>query len=220
MALFETIDVSSFLDRIALGPNSEQAEKFPGVTRVLGGTKDMTGLNAWKARVGVEEANRIVEESKQIGTSLDTIFNESLGPDRANFDLEAYKGQPGYKLFRQLTGHIKHIEPIGVQMKVFNNHLRYMGYLDCFGFYKGELAVIDCKNTKREKREEYLEDYYLQCTAYAMALQQMYGFVPKKIVLLMARRDSSFPQVVVRDTKEFVPAVISRAKQYYLSNPG
>lgn len=220
MALFETADVSAYLDRIALGPLADQAEKYPGVTRVLGGTKDMSGLNAWRARVGEEEADRIVNESKAIGTSLDTIFNDSLGPNRASFNIESYKGEPGYKLFHQLAGYIKHIDPICVQMKVFNNHLRYMGYIDCFGLYKGQLAVIDCKNTKREKREEYLEDYYLQCTAYAMALQQMYGFAPKKIVLLMARRDSNFPQVVIRDTKEFVPAVISRVKQYYLSNPG
>lgn len=191
-------------------------ERYPGVTRVLSGTKDMTGLNAWRARVGDEEADRIINESKMFGSSLDTMFNEALNPEtRSSFDKELYKGEPGYKLFGQLEPYIKHIDPIAVQMKVWSHHMRMMGYLDCVGYYKGVLTLIDCKNSKREKTPETIHDYYLQCTAYSMMIYEMMGLKVKQLGVLIARRDSPFPQIEVKPIAPYVPQVMERVKQYY-----
>ncbi|QFR57811.1 nuclease [Stenotrophomonas phage Moby] len=194
----------------------EQEGKFYGVTRVLGGTKDMSGLEAWRKRVGEEEADRIVEESKKIGNSLDKLFNDSL--EDPEFNIEDHKDTLGYKLWIQLRTYLKNVVPVAVQMRVWNNDLKYMGYLDCLGFYKGKLTLIDCKNSKKEKQEQYLEDYYLQCTAYCMALYQMYGIKVTQLCLMIARRDSSFPQVIVRPIAPYIPKVIARAQQYHLQS--
>jgi len=187
--------------------------KYPGVTKVLSGTKDMSGLDAWRERVGHAEADRIVKESQAIGTSLDTMFNNSLTEEC--FDESLYKGEPGYRLFRQLKPYIAKVEPIGVQMKVWSDHMKMMGYLDCVGLYNGTLTLIDCKNSKKEKPEQYLEDYYLQCTAYSMMLFEMLDLRIKQMALFIARRDSAFPQIVVRDIKPWVPEVLKRVKTYY-----
>ena len=96
--------------------NGTPLAKYPGVTRVLSATKDQTGLDAWRDRVGHEEADRIVEESKKIGTSLDTIFNDSL--TKEDFSLDNYKGEPGVRLWRQIQQNIRKINPVSVQMKV------------------------------------------------------------------------------------------------------
>lgn len=207
------------IELIGSHPVEPALMKYPGVTRVLSGTKDMSGLDAWRARVGEVEADRIIKESQDIGTSLDTLFNNSL--EHPDFDISMHKGELGYKLWFQLRSHLSKIVPIAVQMKVWNNELRYMGYLDCLGIYKGEIVIIDCKNSKREKTEEYLEDYYLQCTAYAMAIYKMYGIKVKKLMLMIARRDSSFPQIVVKPIGEYIPRVIERSKRYHetQSNP-
>lgn len=188
-------------------------EKYPGVTKVLSGTKDMTGLDAWRDRVGHEEADRIVNESKAIGSSLDKIFNDALSLDM--FEESLYENEVGFRLYKQLKPYLKRIDPAAVQLKVWSDHMKMMGYLDCVGLYDGKLTLIDCKNSKREKKEEYLEDYYLQCTAYAMMLYDMFGIKIKQLALLIARRDSSFPQIVVRDIKPFVPMVLSRVNDYY-----
>ena len=201
-------------------PDNKPLAKYPGVTRVLGGTKDMTGLDAWRARVGDEEADRILEESRVIGNSLDAIFNESLGVNRDSFDLEAYSGEVGYKLFKQLQPTIKRIDPIGTQLKVWNDHLKYMGYLDCLGIYNGKLTLIDCKNSRKEKREEYLEDYWLQTAGYSIALFEMMGMRPSQVMLMVARRDSPFPQIIVRDLKPYVLPFVRRVNQYYQSISG
>lgn len=192
--------------------NGTPLAKYPGVTRVLSATKDQTGLDAWRDRVGHEEADRIVEESKKIGTSLDTIFNDSL--TKEDFSLDNYKGEPGVRLWRQIQQNIRKINPVSVQMKVWSDSMGIMGYLDCLGFYNGELSLIDCKNAKSEKTQEYLLDYYLQCTAYSMCIYEMLGLQVKQIVLLIARRDQPFPQIAVKRTKDYVRGVLSRVDDY------
>lgn len=197
-------------------PDNCPLARYPGVTRVLSGTKDMTGLDAWRARVGDEEADRIINESKMIGSSLDKIFNDALDPDnRSNFDLRLYKDEVGFKLFRQLEPYIKHIDPVAVQLKVWSDRMRMMGYLDCLGYYKGVLTLIDCKNAKREKTAETIHDYYLQCTAYSMMVYEMFGIKVKQLGLLIARRDQAFPQVEVKPIAPYVPEVLDRVRQYY-----
>lgn len=194
-------------------PDNKPAEKYPGVTKVLGGTKDMTGLNAWRDRVGHEEADRITNESRLIGNSLDKLFNDSLISD--TFDESLYKDEVGFRLYKQLKPALAEVEPIAVQMKVWSDYMKMMGYLDCFGTYKGKLTLIDCKNSKSEKREEYLEDYFLQCTAYSMMIYEMLGIQVRQLALFIARRDSPFPQIIVRDIKPWVPEVMKRVKTYY-----
>lgn len=190
----------------------EPQARYPGVTRVLSATKDMTGLDEWRARVGEAEADRIVEESRAIGSSLDTLFNDSL--TYSDFNIENFRDQPGFRLWNQLSSSIFKITPIAVQMKVWSDSLGIMGYLDCLGFYNGKLSLIDCKNAKREKTEEHLYDYYLQCTAYSMCLYEMLGLPVKQIVVMVARRDSPIPQISVKNTKDYVHAVIERVNDY------
>lgn len=188
-------------------------ERYPGVTKVLSATKDMSGLDAWRDRVGHAEADRIVQESKMIGSSLDKMFNDALTSDM--FEESLYKDEPGYRLFKQLKPYIARLEPAAVQMRVWSDHMKMMGYLDCVGLYDGVLTLVDCKNSKREKEEQYLEDYYLQCTAYSMMLYEMLDMRIKQMALFIARRDSPFPQIVVRDIKPWIPEVLKRVKNYY-----
>ena len=47
-------------------------------TRILDGTKDKSGLEAWRKRVGEEEANRITEEGISIGKSMHKYLENSI----------------------------------------------------------------------------------------------------------------------------------------------
>lgn len=213
------MEASSYIelvDAFRANPLNAPLTKYPGVTRVLGGTKDMTGLNAWRARVGDEEADRIVNESRMIGSSLDRIFNDACDPhNQSSFDKSLYEHEVGYKLFNQLEPIITKIKPIAVQMKVWSENMQMMGYLDLLGIYKDRLTLFDCKNSKREKTQEYLLDYYLQCTAYSMMLYEMTGLQIKQIGVLVARRDSPFPQIEIQPIAPYIPEVLKRVKQYY-----
>lgn len=190
--------------------------KYPGATKVLSGTQDMTGLLEWRARVGDAEADRIIKESHLIGNSLDKMFNESLSS--FDFDPMLYQDEPGFRLWKQLEPTIRKINPIGVQLKVWSDNLKVMGYLDCFGFLNDIPTIIDCKNSKKEKPQEYLQDYFLQCTLYATMIYDMTMLKVPQIAVLVARRDSPFPQIEIRKTKDFLPMALNRIRQYY--HPG
>ena len=194
-------------------PDNKPLAKYPGATKVLSGTADKTGIEAWRNRIGHDEADRILAESHMIGNSLDKMFNESL--TEVNFNPQVYKDEPGYRLWKQLEPTIKKIEPIGVQLKVWSDNLQVMGYLDCFGYLNGIPTIIDCKNSKKEKPQEYLQDYFLQCTLYSLMIYDMMLLKVPQIAVLVARRDSPFPQIEIRKTKDFLPVALKRIQQYY-----
>ena len=77
----------------------------------------------------------------------------------------------------------------------------YAGTTDCVGVHKGEEAIIDFKTSKKIKKEEWIEDYYLQCCAYAMAHNEMYDTNIKKGVILMVSRDNKFKEFVIEGAR-------------------
>jgi genome maintenance exonuclease 1 len=54
----------------------------------------------------------------------------------------------------------------GVEVPLYFPKL-YAGTTDCVGIHQQSESIIDFKQTNKPKREEWIEDYYLQLTAYA-----------------------------------------------------
>jgi hypothetical protein len=50
-------------------------------------------------------------------------------------------------------------------------------------------TVVDFKQSNRPKREEWIEDYYLQIAAYAMAHDYVYGSQIKQGVIMICTPD-------------------------------
>lgn len=191
----------------------EPSTKYPGVTRILSATQDESGLLEWRQRVGEVEADRIVKESCAIGNSLDTLVQKHFTED--NFKQENYKSETGYDLYRQLKKPMARVEPLALQMKVWSDRLRVMGYLDILGWYDGVLSVMDVKNTRTTKKKEYVEDYFLQTSIYCLCLYDLLGIEIKQIVLLIADRSNTVPQIFIERTKNHVKTSIHRIKEYY-----
>lgn len=208
------IVVQSIHDFIDSGRQPQN--KYPGVTRVLSGTKDESGLLEWRKRVGEEEAERILRESHVIGTSLDRLVMSSFDE---SFVQEDYKDEPGYDLYRQLKAPLLKVDPIALQLKVWSDKLRVMGYLDIIGFYDGVLTLIDVKNTRTTKQRKYVEDYFLQCTLYCMMLYDLLGIEVKQIGLLIADRSNTAPQIFIERTKDHVREALHRVAQYHAAQP-
>lgn len=214
MLTSQPIDILSLRELYrAYTENNSPLERYPGVTRVLSQTKDMTGLDAWRERVGDEEADRIIKESQEIGTNLDTRVNDYFNGATTEIDSEYNK--QGMRLFGQLSPILKNVSPIVVQGKVWSDNLRCMGYFDCLGVYENELTLIDVKNSKYAKKPEYLEDYWYQATAYTLCLYDMLGIKVKKVALFVALRYEPLPQIIMKETKPFIPGTIGRINKYY-----
>lgn len=163
--------------------------KLPSVTTILDKTKDKTFLIEWRKRVGDAEATRISTEAAGLGTLLHThLENWIIGKERPS----------GNNLVHQMARDMSEViitkglcdvtEVWGQEVGLYYPDL-YAGTTDLIGRYKGVPAIIDYKTTKKPKKEEWVEDYYLQCCAYAHAHNKLYGTDIRKSVIFMVSRD-------------------------------
>ncbi len=188
---------------------------YAGVTRVLNATSDKSGLEEWRKRVGDIEADRIIKESQDIGNSLDDLLLKSFLSD---FDENEFLKEEGFSLYKQLTLPLRKIKPVALQLKIWSEKYKIMGYLDCLGYYNGELSLIDFKNSRSFKKPEYYHDYLLQCTMYCIILKLLLGITVRQIVLLIGVRDSASPQIVIKRTKDYVKEALNRINDYHAIN--
>jgi len=93
----------------------------------------------------------------------------------------------------------------------------YAGATDVVGIYNGRESIIDFKQTNKPKRREWIEDYFIQLGAYAMAHNNIYQTKIQSGIILMCSKDKFFQKFEVSD-KEFVGyqhAFLKKVDQYY-----
>jgi genome maintenance exonuclease 1 len=64
----------------------------------------------------------------------------------------------------------------------------YAGTTDCVGVHDGDESILDFKQSNKPKKIEYISDYFLQLTAYALAHNAVHGTNIRKGVILMCVR--------------------------------
>ena len=92
----------------------------------------------------------------------------------------------------------------------------FAGATDLCGIYEGRESIIDFKQSNRPKKREWIEDYFTQMAAYAMAHNHVYGTQIQSGVILMCTPNNYFQKFVVKD-KEFQQYMwkwVSRVDQY------
>lgn len=89
-------------------------------------------------------------------------------------------------LFEQARPVLDQLEVEATEIPLYSNDLRLAGTADCIAWYKGDLYIVDFKNSRRMKQREWIGDYFIQCSAYAKMLHEQYGMLAKKILIVMA----------------------------------
>tara|TARA_R110000787_G_scaffold100723_3_gene205806 strand:- start:5642 stop:6331 length:690 start_codon:yes stop_codon:yes gene_type:complete len=153
-----------------------EGHKVPSVTTILDQTKDKTYLNEWIKRVGVQEARRIKECAAHRGTYMHEILEHYF------LDTEPPKKiSPEAGKFKRMAKVIKEQGLIPDVSDIYAAEVRlhckdlYAGTTDGIGLYKGNLSIIDFKQSNRDKREDWIQDYFIQLAAYATAHNWMMG---------------------------------------------
>ena len=148
---------------------------LPSVTTVLSATKDKKALDAWVARVGEAEADRIKNEAATVGTHMHNVIERMIAyrdlPRPTNWLM--VKGyEMGYRLineyFRNLT------EIWGSEVPLYYPD-KYAGTTDLVGIYRGNPAIVDFKQSLKPKKHEWIQDYFHQLAAYALAHDVVHG---------------------------------------------
>jgi CRISPR/Cas system-associated exonuclease Cas4 (RecB family) len=161
-------------------------------TRILNGTKDKSGLEAWRKRVGEEEADRITEEGISIGKSMHKYLENSNPAYHPYAELATKMGN--IILEKGLKDRLEWV--YGVEAHIFYS-IYYRGVIDLVGQYEGEEAIVDFKTKKQMPKEEWTEDWKMQVAAYGMAHNLHCRTHIKKGVILLVTREGEFKRIII-----------------------
>jgi genome maintenance exonuclease 1 len=189
-------------------------EPVPSVTTILSKTKDMTHLNAWKKRVGEKKAQEIVTEAANVGTVMHEILEAwSLNQEYTGKNLLQAK-MMAETVISNVEADID--EVWGSEVNLCFPGL-YAGTTDLVGVYKGKQSILDFKQTNKPKKREWIEDYFLQLTAYGLAHNELYNTNITSGAVFMCSRDCEFQLFELNETdwEKYSLIWTKRVEQYY-----
>ena len=175
----------------------------PSVTTVLNKTSNKSdSIQQWRNRVGEEEADRITKQSTDIGSMVHEALEYHLNDKKWENFTDNQNGQIAKKITSKFisTGFKSITEVWGLEVGLILDGL-YAGTADCVGKINNVPTLIDFKTARRMKRREWIEDYFLQCCAYANAHNVMFGTEINQVVILMVDRDLLFKEFMVKPTE-------------------
>jgi hypothetical protein len=177
-----------------------QGARLPSVTTILSKTKDDQFIKQWRQKVGYSEAERIANYSSLRGSAMHKF-------------IEKYIKESGYE---DLT-------PIGQEAKPMAEKIIEIGLAPVTHYYGAEVTlhypglyagatdlvcehnamdtIIDFKQTNRPKQREWIDDYFLQVAAYAMAHDYVYGSNIRQGIIMMCTPDHYYQEFVIQDAE-------------------
>ena len=194
-------------------------EKLPSVTTILQATQPeekRRKLAEWRAIKGKVEADRIKQQSASRGSNMH-LHLEKFILGQGHLDLtdegKTAKSMADTVIDKGL-GDLQEIW--GSEVTLWYPGL-YAGATDLVGVYDYEESIVDFKQSNKPKRKEWIEDYFLQLAAYAMAHNQIYDTGIRQGVILMCTPDNYFQkfQIKGKEFKNFTYKFLERLDKYY-----
>ena len=189
--------------------------KYPSITTVLGkqpGKRE--GLQRWRERIGNEAANIISGKAARRGTAFHNICEDYLN----NQDIEEHKGKNflSWCMFGEIRDYLdEHIDQVILQeTSMYSDKFKVAGRCDFIGLYDNEMAVIDFKTTTTPKKEEWIEDYFIQCSAYASMYEEHTTEEVENIVIIMVAEDGSI-QIFEKKTADYLDKLEQLMETFY-----
>lgn len=179
-----------------------KGNRYPSVTTVLS-EYNRKFIYEWRQRVGEEAANRISSKASGRGTRFHKLCEDYL----KNKPVE-YKTPLDVESFSKFKPLLHRINNIHLQeTKMFSDHLRMAGTVDCIAEFDGKLSVIDFKTASKSKQEDSIENYFMQCAAYAIMFEERFN-IPINRSVVMISVDDSEPQIFVKKRDDYVTRLL------------
>ena len=186
VGLIEPIEMNTVMIDGRRYYNTPTGNKHKSVTTVISNNaKKQEVLAKWRARVGKEKAQQISSRAATRGNRYHKLAENYMNNEH---DDTLYREYPlVWIMFNSSRKILDNINNIYLQeAALYSDFLGIAGRVDCIAEYNGILSIIDFKTSAEEKKEEYLYDYYVQETAYACMLQELYDVKVKQLVTIIA----------------------------------
>jgi PD-(D/E)XK nuclease superfamily len=206
-----------------------EGHKVPSVTTILDKTKPQEAREAlarWKKSVGEKKAQEIVTEAAGRGTRMHKYLEDYVE--------QGFLSEPGTNPFSQQSHSMARViveQGLANVSEVWGNEVPlyfpelYAGTTDCVGVHNGDQSILDYKQSNKPKKLEWIGDYFLQLTAYALAHNEVHGTNIRKGVIMMCvkpvENDPPVYQEFILEPKDFdywTEEWCKRVEQYYKYN--
>jgi len=172
---------------------------YPSVTTITG-QMNAKAISEWRARVGSEVANKITTQASSRGTSIHKLCEHYI---LGTMD-EVEVMPSNYEMFTAMSNHLA--ETVGkvysVEGFLYSDFLRSAGQVDMIAEYNGVLSIVDFKTAKKKKREDWIQNYFVQESAYSFMFEERTGMKVPQLVTVIGVDGESEPQVFIKNTKE------------------
>jgi genome maintenance exonuclease 1 len=174
--------------------------KVPSVTTILDKTKpaeSRIALANWRKAVGEAKAQQITTEAANRGTRMHTYLENYIkGETLKDTVTNPYAQQSLVMAKKVIAEGMIHVDEVwGSEVPLYFPEL-YAGTTDCVGIHKGDESILDFKQTNKPKKLEYIDDYFIQLTAYAMAHNEVHGTnIRKGVILMCVKPEETSPGV-------------------------
>jgi genome maintenance exonuclease 1 len=196
----------------------------PSVTTILDKTKPAEAREAlarWKKAVGEQKAQEITTEAAGRGTRMHKFLEDHIKGIPLKESVTNPYAQQSLDMARKVIaeGFPKINEVWGSEVPLYFPEL-YAGTTDCCGVHEGDEAILDFKQTNKPKKLEWIGDYFLQLTAYALAHNEVHGTNIRKGVILMCSKDYEYQEFILepKDFDYWTEEWCKRVEQYYKIN--
>lgn len=185
---------------------------YPSVTTVTG-HKKVKDILRWRKRVGEEEANKISGRATARGNKFHSMVECYLKNEEVKYD---EKSPLAYFMFKTAKETLNRIDNIHLlESPLYSDKLMLAGRVDCIAEFDNTLSVIDFKTSTKVKKEAWIENYFVQETAYAVMYYERCGVKVDKIVTLIAVEDGSM-QVIIKDDLNYYYQLLKQYVTDYL----
>ena len=196
-----------------------EGKLLPSVTTIISATKaekDKEGLRAWRNRVGEETAEAVKNQAAAVGTAMHKFLECHI--QGIGYDDITNIGVIGKRMAKLIIecGLPSMDEYWGTEVPLFYPTF-YGGTADCTGVWREQPAVIDFKQTNKPKKDEWIEDYFIQLAAYIMAHDALYKTKMQAGVILMASRGMNLQMFTINGQKldDYKYKWLKRCEKYY-----
>ena len=172
--------------------------RLPSVTTILSKTKDQQFLKDWIEKVGEKEAERIKNHSSRRGTAMHKFLESYV--TGVGYDDLTELGQEAKPMAEKVieVGLAPVEEWYGSEVMLHYPGL-YAGSTDLVCLHDGVETIVDFKQANKPKNKDWIEDYYLQIAAYAMAHDYVYGSEIRKGMIMVCTPDLFYQEFSFTD---------------------
>ena len=184
---------------------------FQSITTILGKRKAKF-FKEWRARIGEEEANKISTKASRRGTKVHKVVENYISNQEDYFgDSLPHVREMFNTIKPYLDSNLDNIA--GIEVPLWSKHLGIAGRCDCIAEWQGKKAILDWKTSNKIKKEEWVEDYFLQGTAYSIMYEERTGIPINNIVIVIAVENEQ-PQIFTKKTPNYWSSLEQVIEQY------